>query len=372
MGGRGASGRGQPTPKLPAKAKGQRQSTRTTSFSETIPPFPANLANRFAVQNDPEQGEVSANQDAINNAAFDEPNGTNQSQLDVATNSANIEDQPNRDPLSSAATNSAAAAVAATNKASQSKPPNNGNAANRSNLAVNEGASTSGTAKKAKPSVSASRNTEPMNIANNQQDEIVAKSTRACTTLFTIIKKLHDKVVIGDILAMPLIGVKLYATNLEKYWNQYFESHMARVCEATQIGGNTERDQEFSKAEDMYNELSIALGLRLSQLEVDEMDRHSIHTTSDVHQSRNELKMGKIEIEIFDGTLERWPHFKAMFEQLVHTNNYETMAKFSYLTDHLKRDSEPFEIVDGFEKNPNGRGATTSLRSTRLCTFFVE
>lgn len=136
---------------------------------------------------------------------------------------------------------------------------------------------------------------------------------------------------------------------------------MERVCEQAHEC-STAWHQEMSITEDMHNELPIKIGVRLSELQAETPSQCSQEMVSRQH----EIKIGRIEIEAFDGDLNRWAAFKAMYDQLVHKKEYDAMTKFSYLLDHLKKDSEPYQIVYGFEKSSKGYEAAWQA----LCDTF--
>lgn len=225
---------------------------------------------------------------------------------------------------------------------------------------VNEGASTS----RAASAMNVNKSTvfpEPSPNDRNSVDSMevdkanreILRANRICATMKQLLTNIHVQVKRDNVLAdTSLPGVKLYHSNLDKYWDQYFNNHLTRVC-AWQGTEPCPYDLELIQMESAYNEVIIAIGMRASKLEADAIHHNSI-ATGEQSTFNREIKIGRIEIEIFDGDLNRWAPFKSMYEQLVHNKNYNTMTKFSYLLDHLKRDSTPYQIVDGFEKNPDG------------------
>lgn len=197
-----------------------------------------------------------------------------------------------------------------------------------------------------------------------QADPAIERANRICSTMKGLLNKLRKQIIDDGVLELtPLPGIKLYAANLEKYWAQFFENHLIRVCAMPSTAAGC-FDEEMHQLEDLHNELSIQLGVKLSQLEataIGQCNSASIDTVA-----THEIKIGRVEIEIFNGDLSRWATIKSLFEQLVHDKAYNAMTKFSYLLDHLQRESEPYQIVDGFEKSPDGYAAAWKA----LCDTF--
>lgn len=200
-------------------------------------------------------------------------------------------------------------------------------------------------------------------MLDGQIDTTVEQANRNCTAVLGLIRKLHNRLIVEvGTKDMTSTMVKMYTSVVDRHWNAYFDSHMHRIC-ALPHDQAANLDSELFQAEEMYDQIGVALATRLRKLKHEQLDRS---ITASEHRPPNDIAIGHIKIEMFDGELRKWSHFKDIYNQLVHQKDYDVMRKLSYLIDHLTPGSEPYEIVYGFEKSPEGYEAAWRA----LCDTF--
>lgn len=183
----------------------------------------------------------------------------------------------------------------------------------------------------------------------------VISASRICSAMLSLMRKMHTKVMAEEFeQTTPTAGIDVYASSFEKYWNKYLENHLQRVCAASTYN-NEQFNAEMMNAEDWYSDVTLKLTLIRSKSAVHGNELEATSMQSDTQSvTHNSATIGRINIEVFKGDLDRWAYFKAMYEQLIHRKSYDAMHKYAYLLEHLGVDSEPYGIIHGFEMSPSG------------------
>lgn len=124
---------------------------------------------------------------------------------------------------------------------------------------------------------------------------------------------------------------------------QLTEDALIDECYAQRTEFETDFYTFMSKAQKLLNEL------RPEEQTVNR-DTKACSDTASQHSlsQRRRVKLPQLKLPQFDGSYEKWPTFRDMFDSIIHTDNsIDTIAKFQYLQGSLT--GEALKVVEGLE-----------------------
>lgn len=124
---------------------------------------------------------------------------------------------------------------------------------------------------------------------------------------------------------------------------QLTEDALIDECYAQRTEFETDFYTFISKAQKLLNELR-------PEEQIVNRDTKACSDTASQHSlsQRRKVKLPQLKLPQFDGSYEKWPTFRDMFNSIIHTDDsIDTIAKFQYLQGSLT--GEALKVVEGLE-----------------------
>lgn len=109
--------------------------------------------------------------------------------------------------------------------------------------------------------------------------------------------------------------------------------------------------QEFTmEVDEKYANVKTDVLVKLNRLTASTRPTTATGSQSD---PASNIALKRLSIERFDGNEQKWPNFKAKFEQFIHNNpSMDNLTKFMRLDDSIVFDSEPYKRISGIHRLP--------------------
>lgn len=136
---------------------------------------------------------------------------------------------------------------------------------------------------------------------------------------------------------------------LEKYYKRIYDR--VKMMEEIEMPANygTAYNEYLQGIDERYMQIKAELVRNVNRLSANAQPTE--RSATGTRNPLDDLQLQRVRIERFAGDYRKWPNFKSKFEQFFHHNAAVPNAtKFFRLDEHIENDSEPYQLIAGFER----------------------
>lgn len=161
---------------------------------------------------------------------------------------------------------------------------------------------------------------------------------------------------------------------MERYYDSFAKAHFL-VFRDSNLNNKPELSSEYDQVTDDFQCLSIQLESAISQLKLNatRTEHTNAHNSTPYFQSmldqylnnsKNEIRLPRIEVPKFDGEINKWPEFRELFCTMIHDNKkLNDVQRIQYLKTHVCGSAA--EVIKHFQVNANNYSSAWNLLNRR-------
>lgn len=137
------------------------------------------------------------------------------------------------------------------------------------------------------------------------------------------------------------------------YWNNFLREHCEAYTKTSTPQQRAAVNKLHSRMENLHQQIVSTLTIRADELRelARRAERRQEHPNRHGHLDTtvSELQMRAVKMESFSGDYMQWTVFKSFFENYYHNATITDSMKMYMLRSYLVKDSEPYNLISGFE-----------------------